>query len=339
MTNIELLNQTAKAMVAAGKGILAADESFSTIEKRFKSINIENNEANRRAYRELIFTTPGMEEFISGIILFDETMHHKTSDGTAFIELLKGKRITPGIKVDEGLEEMPGSPNEKLTKGLEGLPARLPKYREMGAGFTKWRAVITIGEGIPTIECVNENAKRLAEYARLCQENGLVPMVEPEVLMDGGHTIEKCEEATRMMLGALFFELRRSKVALEGVILKTNMVLSGKECHVQADLAEVVRRTISTLKDTVPAEVTGIAFLSGGQDDILATARLNEINKMGPHPWEVSFSYSRALLGPALKAWAGKPENVKAAQDAFYKRAKLNGLARQGRYTPEMENS
>ena len=334
----EELKQTAKQMVAPGKGILAADESLPTIEKRFKSINIENNEENRRVYREVIFTVPGIEEFISGVILFDETMHHKTSDDVGFVEFLKNKGIIPGIKVDEGTEAMPDSPNEKVTKGLEGLPARLPKYHEMGAGFAKWRAVITIAEGIPTDKCINENAERLAEYARLCQENGIVPMVEPEVLMDGSHTIKQCEDATVRTLKALFASLAQKRVFLPGLILKTNMVLSGKECPVQADLEEVARRTVNTLKNTVPAEVTGIAFLSGGQDDILATARLNEINKMGPHPWEVSFSYSRALLGPALKAWGGKTENVKVAQDAFYKRAKLNAVARQGQYSPEMEN-
>lgn len=336
--NSEELKKIAQAMVAQKKGILAADESLPTIEKRFKSINIDNSEENRRVYREVIFTTPGIEEFISGVILFDETMHHKTSDNVSFVEFLKNIGIIPGIKVDEGTEALPSSPNEKVTKGLESLPARLPKYYEMGAGFAKWRAVITIGEGIPTDQCIDENTERLAEYARLCQGSGIVPMVEPEVLMDGSHTIEQCEEATARTLQALFSSLAKKEVFLPGLILKTNMVLSGKECPVQADLEEVARRTVDTLKKTVPPEVTGIAFLSGGQNDILATARLNEINKTGPYPWEVSFSYSRALLGPALKAWSGKAENVKAAQNAFYKRAKLNAAARQGKYTPEMEN-
>lgn len=332
------LSEIAKALVAPKKGILAADESFPTIEKRFKAIGIASTEENRRAYREILFTTQWLEEFISGIILFDETIHQKTHEGIPFVEFLQSRGILPGIKVDEGTEAMPDSPNEKVTKGLEGLPQRLPKYYELGARFAKWRAVITIGKGIPTDECINKNAQRLAQYAKLCQEHGLVPMIEPEVLMDGDHMIEDCQEATERTLKAVFQEVAKKDVKNDGLLLKTNMVLSGKECPVQADLEEVAKRTVETLKKTVPPDVTGVVFLSGGQDDVLATARLNAIEKLGPHPWQVSFSYSRALQGQALKVWGGKAENAKAAQATFCKRAKLNSAARNGTYVPEMEN-
>lgn len=337
MNNITL-SETAMALVAPEKGILAADESFPTIEKRFAALGIASTEENRRVYREMLFTTPNIEEFLSGIILFDETIHQNTQDGMPFVQYLQQKGIMPGIKVDEGTEAMSESPNEKATKGLEGLPSRLPEYFKMGARFAKWRAVIAIGKGIPTDACIAENAKRLAEYARLCQEHGLVPMLEPEVLMDGDHTIEDCHEATEKTLQAVFQAVGGKGVALDCLLLKTNMVLSGKTCPVQAEVDEVAKRTVDTLKETVPPDVAGVVFLSGGQNDILATARLNAIEKMGPHPWAVSFSYSRALQEQALKVWAGKAENVEAAQEAFYKRAKLNSAARSGMYTSEMEN-
>lgn len=333
------LADVAKSLVAPKKGILAADESFPTIEKRFASIGIESTEENRRAYRQMLFTTQGIEEFISGVILFDETLYHKTDDGVAFVELLQNRGILLGIKVDEGTEVMTDSPNEKVAKGLEGLPPRLPKYYETGARFAKWRAVITIGEGIPTDACILENAKRLAEYAKLCQDNGLVPMIEPEVLMDGDHTIDECQTATQRTLNAVFQEIAQKGVDNSGLLLKTNMVLSGKECPTQASLDEVAKRTAETLRKTVPPDVAGVVFLSGGQDDILATERLNAIEKLGLHPWQVSFSYSRALQGPALRTWAGKAENIQAAQAAFYKRAKLNSAARSGTYNPEMEKA
>lgn len=334
---MDKLYEVARALVAPKKGILAADESFPTIEKRFKSIGIESTGENRRAYREMLFTTPGIEEFLSGVILFDETMHQRTHDDEPFVELLQKKGILLGIKVDEGTEAMPASPDEKVTKGLEGLPSRLPTYYGIGARFTKWRAVIAIGGGLPTDACITENAKRLAEFAKLSQENSLVPIIEPEVLMDGDHTIEQCQDATAKTLQAAFQAIKEKGIVLQGALLKTNMVLSGKECSVQAGLKEVAKRTVITLRDSVPPSVPGVVFLSGGQDDILATERLNAIEKLGPHPWQVSFSYSRALQGPALRAWGGKAENVAAAQTAFYKRAKLNSEARNGTYTPEME--
>lgn len=332
------LADIAKLLVAPKKGLLAADESFPTIGKRFAALGIESTEENRRAYREMLFTTQGIEEFISGVIMFDETLFHKTAAGAPFAEVLQKKGIVPGIKVDEGTEAMPDSSEEKVTKGLEGLPVRLPKYYSDGARFTKWRAVITIGNGIPTDACINENAKRLAEYARLSQENGLAPVFEPEVLMDGAHTIEQCQEATARTLRAVFLATKAKGVVHTGLLLKVNMILSGKTCPVQVGVGEVAQKTVQTLTDTVPVDVAGIVFLSGGQDDILATARLNAIEKAGPHPWQVSFSYSRALQEKALKIWAGKAENAKAAQEAFYKRAKLNSLARSGMYTSEMEN-
>lgn len=331
------LNKIAKQMVAPGKGILAADESMPTIEKRFKALNIENTDENRRAYRETLFTTPGIEEFLGGIILFDETIRQKASNGKMFTQILEEKGILPGIKVDQGTESLPNSSEEKITKGLEGLPERLAEYVKLGAKFCKWRAVITIGKNIPTDECIRENAVRLAQYAMDCQEAGLVPIVEPEVLLDGDHTIEQCEVATTKTLKALFEELIKKGVALEGIILKPNMVLSGKDCPTQASVREVAEATLRTLKATVPAEVPGIAFLSGGQDDILATSRLNEMNKIGGFPWQLTFSYSRGLQNPTMKAWAGKAKNTEAAQKIFYWRAKLNSLARQGKYSEELE--
>lgn len=339
MTDKEDLELTAEAMVAPGKGILAADESLGTIEKRFTKINLPSTEENRRAYRELLFTTPGVEEFISGVILFDETIRQKASTGVALVEILKGKGIIPGIKVDQGTESPPGSPNEKLTRGLDGLAARLHEYASLGARFTKWRAVITIGEGLPSAENIAENNGRLAEYARLCQESGLVPMVEPEVLMDGAHSMQRCEEVTLATLKSLFEELHKQGVFLEGTILKTNMVLPGKESGEQVTPEQIAEASLRVLKKTVPEAIPGIAFLSGGQSEIEATVNLNAMNKLGPQPWALSFSYGRALQDSALKTWNGKSENIAAAQQKFYHRAKMNSLATEGEYTEQSEKA
>lgn len=331
------VERTAREIVAPGKGILAADESHPTIEKRFKSLKIENTEENRRAYRDLLFSTPGVEEFVSGVILFDETIRQKSSDGTPFPELLAMKGIIPGIKVDKGAKDLAGAPGEKVTEGLDGLRERLAEYKDLGARFTKWRAVIEIGEGIPSTYCIDTNAHALARYATLSQEAGLVPIVEPEVLMDGEHTIERCFEVTAKTLKAVFGELFDHRVVYEGMLLKPNMVLSGKECPTQASVEAVAEATVRCLRETVPAAVPGIVFLSGGQSDEVATAHLSAMNELGPHPWELSFSYGRALQAPALKAWKGEPANVPAGQNAFHQRAKLNSVARFGKYTPEME--
>jgi fructose-bisphosphate aldolase, class I len=331
------LEAVAQAMVAKGKGILAADESMGTIKRRFDSIKIESNENNRRAYRELLFTTPGLEEAISGVILFDETIRTAASDGTPFPQVLSKKGIIPGIKVDKGPVDIPGFPGEVVTEGLDGLRARVKEYKEFGAKFAKWRAVITIGDGIPTYNCLEANAHALARYAALCQEGGLVPIVEPEVLLDGNHTIERCEEATEAALRITFSTLMRHRVHLEGMILKPSMVVSGKDNPRQAGVEEVAERTIRCLKRTVPAAVPGVAFLSGGQSAVSATEHLNAMNKLGPHPWQVSFSYARALQDPAIKAWKGESANVATAQKIFYHRAKMNGAARRGSYTKELE--
>jgi fructose-bisphosphate aldolase class I len=331
------LESVARAMVAKGKGILAADESMGTIKRRFDSIKIESNEDNRRAYRELLFTTPGIEEAISGVILFDETLRTKASDGTPFPQLLSKKGIVPGIKVDKGPVDLPEFPGEVVTEGLDGLRARVKEYKELGAKFAKWRAVINIGNGIPTYTCLQANAEGLARYAALCQEGGLVPIVEPEVLLDGAHTIERCQEVTEQTLKVTFTALFLHRVYLEGMILKPSMVVSGKDCPQQAGVQEVGERTIRCLERTVPGAVPGIAFLSGGQSAERATEHLNAMNAMGPHPWEVSFSYARALQDPALKAWKGEPGNVSAAQKIFYHRAKCNSAARGGNYSKQME--
>jgi fructose-bisphosphate aldolase class I len=333
------LRATAKALVAPAKGILAADESFPTIEKRFKSIDIENSEENRRAYRDMLFTTPGLEEYISGVILFDETLRQSSADGTAFSELLSSRGVIPGIKVDKGAKDLAFFPDEKITEGLDGLRERCNEYVEMGARFTKWRAVITIGDGIPTDFCLHGNGHALARYAALSQESGMVPIVEPEVLMDGGHSIDECFDATKRTLTALFMQLEMHNVELEGTLLKTNMVVSGKENGTQAGHEEVAQRTIEVLKETVPENVPGIVFLSGGMSDEDATARLNEMNKIGGFPWELSFSYGRALQAPSLKAWKGETSNVEAGQKALYHRAKMNGLARSGDYSMDMETA
>jgi fructose-bisphosphate aldolase class I len=333
------LTATATALVAPGRGILAADESDATIEKRFKSINVASTEEHRRAYRELLFTTEGAGEFISGVILFDETIRQRTGDGIAFPEALSRAGIIPGIKVDQGTKALPGFPGEKITEGLDGLGARLDEYRDLGARFTKWRAVITIGDGIPSRACIEANAEALARFAGLSQAAGLVPIVEPEVLMDGGHTIGRCEEVTAETLAGVFSALRRHRVRLDGMLLKPNMVLSGSQCPEQAGVDEVARATVRCLRDTVPASVPGIVFLSGGQTDEAATAHLDAMNRLGQQPWPLSFSYGRALQAPVLEAWKGESANGRAAQQALYHRAKLNGAARFGRYDPTMEKS
>ena len=331
------LQTIAKQLVAEGKGILAADESSGTIKKRLDSIGVESNEDNRRAYRELLFTTEGAEEFISGVILYDETIRQSSADGTPFPKLLESKGMIPGIKVDMGAKPLAGAAEETVTEGLDGLRERLAEYRDLGAKFTKWRAVISIGDGRPSDYSIWTNAHALARYAALSEEAGLVPIVEPEVLMDGGHTIDESYHVTVRTLQAVFTELFDQRVAREGLLLKTNMVVSGYDSADQADVETVADETIRALANTVPAAVPGVVFLSGGMSDEDATARLNAMNKRGPHPWELSFSYGRALQAPALKAWQGETANVEAAQQAFYRRAKFNSAARSGSYAPEWE--
>jgi fructose-bisphosphate aldolase, class I len=331
------LQETARAIVAEGKGILAADESDGTIKKRFDSIGVESTEESRRGYRDLLFTTEGVEEYISGVILFDETIRQQSADGTPFPQLLESKGIIPGIKVDKGAKPLALAEGETVTEGLDGLRDRLADYRELGARFTKWRAVISIGKGIPSEYCIWTNAHALARYAALSQEAGLVPIVEPEVLMDGDHTIERSFEVTSRTLHAVFTELRDQRVQPEGILLKPNMVLSGYESQQEASDEEVAEETLRCFRRHVPAAVPGIVFLSGGQSDEQATARLSAMNALGSHPWQLSFSYGRALQAPALKAWEGKEENVEAAQRAYYHRAKMNSAARTGMYAPEME--
>lgn len=334
------LPEIANAMVEKGRGILAADESTPTCTKRFDSIGVDSTEANRNAYRDMLFTTPDMEEFISGVILFDETLRQSTlKDGIPFPEYLTNLNVIPGIKVDKGAHNLPGTEGEKVTEGLDGLDARLKEYYELGARFAKWRAVITINESEPSSTCVAANAHALARYAALCQENGIVPIVEPEILMDGSHTIEDSFVVTEEVLHSVFYELYGQNVLLEGMILKPNMVLSGYKCSEQASVDEVAEMTVIVLKRCVPSAVPGIAFLSGGQSNEDATAHLNSMNKIldNNSPWNLTYSYGRALQAPALDAWLGKEENVSAAQDAFYKRAKLNSLATKGDYSEDME--
>jgi len=335
----ENLESVARKLVAPGKGILAADESSGTIEKRLKSINVTSTEENRRAYREVLFTTAGAGEFISGVILFDETIRQKTRDGRTFVEALEQQGIIPGIKVDKGAKAMANFRGEKITEGLDGLRDRLTEYRKLGAGFTKWRAVITIGEKIPTRTCIDSNAEALARYAALCQETDLVPIVEPEVLMDGTHTIEQYFEVTQQTLESVFHRLYEHRVALEGMLLKPNMVLSGKECPQQASVQEVAEATVRCMKRVVPAAVPGLVFLSGGQSDLQATEHLNAMNRLPDLPWQLSFSYGRALQAPVLKAWKGEPGNVADAQRAFHHRALCNSKARFGKYTEDMETA
>jgi len=333
------LHETAKALVAADKGILAADESDGTIKKRFDSIGVESTEDNRRAYRELLFTADGAEEYISGVILFDETIRQSSADGTPFPKLLADRGIIPGIKVDKGTKPLALASEETITEGLDGLRERLQEYYELGARFTKWRATYSIGDGIPSEYCVWTNAHALARYAALSQEAGLVPIVEPEVLMDGTHSIGGAVSATGRALQAVYTELHDQRVDLYGTLLKPNMVLSGYEASDRAGVDEVAEATLDVLTRHVPAAVPGIVFLSGGQTDEDATAHLNAMNARGPHPWELSFSYGRALQAPALKAWGGDPAKAEDAQKAFYRRAKFNGAARTGSYAPEMETA
>jgi fructose-bisphosphate aldolase class I len=333
------LEATARALVAPGKGILAADESTGTIKKRFDRISVENTETNRRDYREMLFTTKSCEDYISGVILFDETIRQKASDGTPLPKLLADKGIIPGIKVDKGTKPLPFAADEVITEGLDGLRERLVEYRGLGARFAKWRAVIAITDALPSDDCLRTNAHALARYAALCVDEGLVPIVEPEILMDGTHTIERSHEVTNETLHHVFRELFEQRVPLEQILLKPNMVLSGYECPKQASVREVAERTIHCFKRVVPAAVPGIVFLSGGQSDEAASAHLSEMNRIGGFPWSMSFSYGRALQAPALKAWGGKRENVAAGQRAFLHRAKCNGAATYGKYDAAMEKA
>jgi len=335
--NAQLLESVARSLVPTARGILAADESLGTIKKRFKSIDLDSTEEARRSYREMLFTTSGVEKFISGVILFEETLHHKTQKGIPFPDLLSQKGIIPGIKVDKGTIDLAGFPEEKTTEGLDGLRNRLIEYQNLGARFAKWRAVITIGPSIPTRFCIDANAHALARYAAICQDVGLVPIVEPEVLMDGDHDIHLCEEVTELTLNHVYAQLSEHRVKLEGTLLKPNMVLSGKSCPKQASVQEVAAATVRCLNRTVPAAVPGIVFLSGGQSPEQATEHLSAMNAMGRHPWELSFSYGRALQDPSLKAWRGNSSNVPAAQKLLYHRSQCNSAARSGKYTREME--
>jgi fructose-bisphosphate aldolase class I len=332
----KLLSETARAMVAQGKGLLAADESAPTCKKRFDSVKVECNEENRRAYRELLFTTPGISEFVSGVILFDETLRQKTKDGQNFAEYLKKNGIIPGIKVDAGAHDMALHPGEKASEGLDKLAERMKEYFALGARFAKWRAVITIGDKIPTQACLDANAHALARYSAICQEANIIPIVEPEVLLDGNHTAEKSERVHERTLETLFHELFRQDVPPEYVILKASMVVSGKDNPSQAGVQEVAERTLRVLKRTVPAALPGVVFLSGGQTDENATAHLDAMNRMGA-PWPLTFSYSRALQAVALNAWRGQAANVGAAQKAFHHRAKMNSLAAKGQWNRNLE--
>jgi fructose-bisphosphate aldolase class I len=335
--DLRQLEKTAREIVAGRKGILAADESTGTIKKRFDKIGVVSTEDRRRAYRELLFTTSSAAEWIGGVILYDETLRQATADGRPFPKVLAAQGIVPGIKVDAGAKPLALCPGETITEGLDGLGQRLAEYRDLGARFAKWRAVIAIGPGIPSDTCIHANAHALGRYAALCQEAGIVPIVEPEVLMDGDHSIERCDEVTERTLHAVFAELARQRVALEGILLKPNMVISGMEARSRAGVREVAEATVRCLRRAVPAAVPGIVFLSGGQSEQEATEHLNEMNKLGPHPWPLSFSYGRALQASALDAWRGKDENAPAAQRAYAHRARCNGLARSGEYTAAIE--
>jgi fructose-bisphosphate aldolase, class I len=331
------LARIARAMVVTNKGILAADESSGTIKKRFDGIKLESTEENRRTYREMLFTAPGVAETISGVILYDETLRQKTKDGVPFADHLVKLGVVPGIKVDMGAKPLAGFPNETITEGLDGLRERLVEYHKLGARFAKWRAVIDIGEGFPTQFAIDANAHALARYAALCQENGIVPIVEPEVLMDGGHSIERCEEVTSATLQSVFDQLAAHRIYLEGMILKPNMVISGKKAANRASPELVAEATVRVLKRHVPSAVPGIAFLSGGQSSADATLHLSLMNK-GPLPWNLTFSYGRALQDTALKAWGGQAANFVAGQKEFAKRAKLNSLATTGKYSSDLES-
>jgi fructose-bisphosphate aldolase class I len=335
---IDKLNAIANRMVAPGKGILAADESTGSITKRFESIRLDSTETNRRDYREMLFSAEeAMKSCISGVILFDETLRQKSAGGTSLVDVIKAAGAVPGIKLDKGPKPLPFTNGETVTEGLDGLADRVAEYARLGAEFAKWRAVITIGDGMPSHNCIHANAHALARYAAICQAGGIVPMVEPEVLMDGDNDIDTCAEVTEWALNETFAELRHAGVALEGIILKPNMVISGKKCKTQAGREEVAFKTMKVLKRCVPAAVPGIAFLSGGQSGEDATAHLHLMNAMGPHPWKLTFSYGRALQADALKAWGGKPENVSAGQKAFAHRAKMNALAASGKWSMDVE--
>ena len=335
--NLDALNKVANLMVEPGRGILAADESTGTIQKRFDAIGVENTEDNRRDYRELMFRAKEAMQYVSGVILYDETIWQNAKDGTPLVKLIQDAGSIPGIKVDEGTEALPGFPGEVITKGLDGLSKRLPKYHEKGARFAKWRAVIDIADGVPTAGAVKANAHALARYAALCQAADIVPIVEPEVLMDGGHDIGRCDEVTRFVLQTVFAELFEQRVALEGIVLKPNMVICGKKSGKPAAIDGVAERTIAALKATVPSAVPGIAYLSGGQSDEEATAHLSRMNEIGGFPWKMTFSYGRALQGAPQKAWSGKAENVAKAQAAFLHRARMNGLASLGKWNAGLE--
>src|SRR6188472_790554 len=332
------LHETAKAIVADNKGILAADESTGTIKKRFDAIGVESTEESRRSYRQLLFTAPEMEDFIGGVILYDETIRQSTDDGTPFPEVLASKGAIPGIKVDTGAHDQAGFPGEKITEGLDGLRGRLAEYRELGARFAKWRAVITIDDDIPTVGCIRANAHALARYAALCQEAGIVPIVEPEVLMDADNTIERCYEVTSRTLKWTFHELLVQRVDLRGALLKPNMVISGKGCPEQASTSQIAELTLECFMTHVPAAVPGIVFLSGGQSEVEATENLNAINQVGG-PWPLSFSYGRALQASALETWGGDPSSVDAGQDAFLHRSRMNALAVAGDWSADVEQA
>ena len=330
------LEETAQALVRNDKGILAADESTGTITKRLASVGVASSFGSRQSYREVLFTTPHLGKYISGVIMYDETIRQTAADGTSFVDVLRQQHIIPGIKVDTGAKPLAGCPDETVTEGLDGLRERIAEYRDLGARFAKWRAVIGIGDGLPSSTAIATNAHALARYAALCQEGGLVPIVEPEVLMDGAHDIDACEDVTTRVLHAVFQELFEQRVVLEGMLLKPNMVIAGKESDYQVGVDEVAERTLHCLRRTVPAAVPGIVFLSGGQSSERATAHLNAMNaRFGPHPWTLSFSYGRALQDQALKAWAGSSENVVAAQQRLLRRAMLNSEACSGAYSGE----
>ena len=332
------LQSMAATLVADGKGILAADESVATATRRFDTVGIRSTEQSRRAYREMLFTTPGAAEFISGVILYDETIRQKSSDGTPLAEVLSSQGIVPGIKVDTGAEPLAGSPEETVTEGLDGLRHRLLEYHGMGARFAKWRAVIRITDTLPSVACMSANAHALGRYAALCQEQHVVPIVEPDVLRNGAHPIERCEEVTGAVLHTVFHALFEQGVSLESMLLKPSMVIAGKDCARQASVQEVATATLRCLRRHVPAAVPGIVFLSGGQKDRLATAHLDAMNRLpGPKPWKLSFSYGRALQDAALEGWHGRDENLKAGQEAFLHRARCNGAATRGEYTDQME--
>ncbi|MGE4158496.1 MAG: class I fructose-bisphosphate aldolase [Planctomycetota bacterium] len=337
--NLNILNSTARDLVKSGKGILAADESTGTIEKRFKSIDVANTEPNRQAYREMLLDAQGLENYISGVIFYDETLRQSSKKGEKFPDLLKRKGIIPGIKVDAGIHDLPGHPEEKVTEGLDGLRKRLTEYKALGARFAKWRAVYSISATLPSAACIRANAEGLARYAALCQEQDIVPIVEPEILMDGTHTIERCEQVFNEVLPEVFSALRIHGVALEGILLKPGMVISGKECPKQASSKEVAEATLRTFRRHVPGAVPGIVFLSGGQSSVTATENLNAINACGPQPWPLSYSYGRALQDDALKAWKGQSANEGAGRNALLLRSKCNSAASQGKYSGSLEKA